>query len=532
MTHKFRSVSEALASPFLNGLLDAPPQYLVKTDRVLKSTRLEDSIYGDLRREDAEQDALENACTPKLSTFPALSRDVYQSVYSLNLRKRTEEELSTLSKQFNTRILDTVMESDDYPAIKAVCEGRQLPAYEAAQEFITRVAGDLDQLLRDAGGDKRTLDTLEKLEQKRDASLETLRRLLEQRAEGKPNPEQDKKLLAAVNTAQSQTQQAQAVARMARDAQVRNDGEIKTFVTGAVKAAREKAEETALALAAWGTGDISDSPETMALNREVLEKTRQSPALQAIARYLGRFKEMLSKARKNGYAYGRGEKYSVELGGSVSRALSSEFALLAVPETVPLFLRKLQRRGLKQYKRREPVRKGAGDIICCLDESGSTKGDSATWGKAVALTLLDAAVTGKRKFALVHFSSRNQCKTDVFRPGQYTTQDVYAAAETFLGGNTDFETPLREALRLMAEEDFSNADIVFITDGACALPEPFAEELRQKRAATPFTVTGVLLDAGAPGFAFSLTPFCQEIYRTSQLAGDEIARALIQRRVA
>ena len=530
MTHKFHSVSEALASPFLNGLLDAPPQYLVKTDRVLKSTRLEDSIYGDLRREDAEQDALENACTPKLSTFPALSRDVYQSVYSLNLRKRTEEELSTLSKQFNTRILDTVMESDDYPAIKAVCEGRQLPAYEAAQEFTTRVAGDLDQLLQDAGGDKRTLDTLEKLEQKRDARVEALRHLLSKRREDRPDPALDQRIVSAANKAQSQSQQAEAVARLVQDDLLKNKDDITKIVVGAVQSAKEKAEETALALAAWGTGDSADSPEKLTMDRDTLEKVRQSVTLQSVARYLGRFKEMLAKARKNGYAYGRGEKYSVELGGSVSRALSSEFALLATPETVPLFLRKLQRRTIKQYKRREPIHKGGGDIICCLDESGSTKGDSAAWGKAVALTLLDASVTRKRKFALVHFSSRNQCKTDVFRPGQYTAQDVYAAAETFLGGNTDFETPLREALRLMAEEDFTNADIVFITDGACALPEPFVEELRQKRAVTPFTVTGVLLDAGAPGFSFSLEPFCDEVYRTSQLAGDEIARELLTRR--
>ena len=55
--------------------------------RVLKSTKLEDAAYRDLRRDDEELDALEKACGEKLSTFPALSRDIYQSFYSLNVRQ-------------------------------------------------------------------------------------------------------------------------------------------------------------------------------------------------------------------------------------------------------------------------------------------------------------------------------------------------------------------------------------------------------------------------------------------------------------
>ena len=92
-----------------------------------------------------------------------------------------------------------------------------------------------------------------------------------------------------------------------------------------------------------------------------------------VARYLGRLKELMDGKRKNGYAYGRGEKYSLELGGDINRAIASEFAMLAAPETLPLFLRKLQRKALKQYQRREPICKGSGDIICMLDESSSAE---------------------------------------------------------------------------------------------------------------------------------------------------------------
>lgn len=205
--------------------------------------------------------------------------------------------------------------------------------------------------------------------------------------------------------------------------------------------------------------------------------------------------------------------------------------MLASPQTLPLFLQKYQRRQIKQYRRRESIDKGAGDIICCLDESDSTAGDPAAWGKAVALTLLEIAADGRRKFALVHFSGGKKIKTDLFRPGEYTMADKMTAAETFLAGGTNFETPMREALRLMGEDDFENADIVFVTDGQCALPEEFLEELRREQEAHRFTITGVLLDSGYPGMDFSLKEFCQNIYRTSQLAGDDIVRELAGKRV-
>lgn len=104
-------------------------------------------------------------------------------------------------------------------------------------------------------------------------------------------------------------------------------------------------------------------------------------------------------------------------------------------------------------------------------------------------------------------------------------------AETFLGGGTNFQTPMTKALRLIKEGGFQNADIVFITDGECALPEDYLEELREEQAARRFTVSGVLLDKGKPGMDFSLKPFCQNIYRTSQLLGDDIVRELVAKRV-
>ena len=110
-------------------------------------------------------------------------------------------------------------------------------------------------------------------------------------------------------------------------------------------------------------------------------------------------------------------------------------------------------------------------------------------------------------------------------------EDKIRAAKTFLDGGTDFHTPLNEALRLMQEEGFENADIVFITDGECELSEEYIEILRKAQTERRFTVTGVLLDQDDAGMDFSLGFFCQNVYRTSELAGGDIVQSIVGQRV-
>ena len=120
---------------------------------------------------------------------------------------------------------------------------------------------------------------------------------------------------------------------------------------------------------------------------------------------------------------------------------------------------------------------------------------------------------------------------DIFRPGEYSLEDKLTAAETFLGGGTNFERPIREAIHLMESEGFEMADVVFITDGECELSDGCQQELQAAQVAYHFVVTGILLDEGRADMDFSLKPFCQKIYRTSELTGDSIMQSVISLRV-
>lgn len=524
----YRTIDDVLRSPW--AAISVQETGNAATDRVLRSTRLEDSIYADLRDGDTSLDGIEQSAGEKLRSFPALSRDVYQSFYSLMPKRNDPSVLSAAARKFNAQILDHITQSEDFPTLKAVCEGRELPAYEAAAEFITRTAGELDDLLFNIGGDKGALNTLEKLEKaKTKAEGELAGSLERMRQAQERNETLEQAVVAAANTAESKRRQVEAVNKMIDASTAQHKDAVTTLVTRAVSAAAEKAEEVQSIIGAWG--DDAGNFEKNEVNTELLALIRKSDVLKNISKYLGRFREIFAQGKRNGYAYGRGEKYSLELGQDLSRAITSELAMLASPQMMPLFLRKYQRRQIKQYQRREPVYKGMGDIICCLDESDSTKGDAAAWGKAVALTLLEIAASGGRSFALIHFSGSGSFKTDVFRPGEYTAADKLAAAETFLAGGTNFKTPMQEAMRLMREDGFENADVVFITDGACELPEDFVEQLAKEQEARRFTVTGILQDKGKPGMDFSLKEFCQNVYRTSELLGDDIMRTLVGKRV-
>lgn len=525
MKQTYRNIDDVLRSPWAD--ISAQGETPHKTDRIYRSTRLEDSIYNDVRKDDTDLDALENEAKAKLSTFPALSRDVYQSFYSLMPKKNDEAALSGVAQKFNSRIMDHITASEDYPTIKNICEGRDLPAYEAASEFITKTAGELDELLADFGGDNGAPSTLEKLQNAEQQARDELSAMLERIRQSKERNEAlEKQTVEAANKAESKHRQVEAVSKLIDATAAKNKDKFSALLSRTVKSAAEKADEVKSIIGAWGNDPAN--MERSEVNTELLKLVRSNPKLKAISDYLGRFREMFAKGKKNGYAYGRGEKYSIELGNDISRAITSELAMLATPETTPLFLRKYQQKQIKQYRRREPIYKGMGDIIVCLDESGSTEGDPEAWGKAVALTLLDIAADSSRKFALIHFSSEGSFKTDLFLPGEYTAKEKITAAETFLNGGTDFETPLRAAMELIENGGFENADIVFLTDGECELPQAYAKVISEKKAEKGFTVTGILLDADSPGMDFSMKPFCQKIYRTSELMGDEIVEDIVK----
>ena len=163
MKKYFRTIQNVMDSRWGNFQYAGMPT-AQKTDRVLQSSKLEDCIYRDLSRDDENLEAIQQEATPKLHSFSALSRDIFQSFYSLFPKRTDTDSLTAEAQKFNAKLLDHVTEDADYPTIKSICEGRELPAYEAASEFTAKIGAQLDKLLPELGGKDGTLKTLEKLQ--------------------------------------------------------------------------------------------------------------------------------------------------------------------------------------------------------------------------------------------------------------------------------------------------------------------------------------------------------------------------------
>ena len=498
-----------------NWLTDALLNRQSAADRLLETTRLTDLIYIGCSFEDVcygtqRADQPVNAET--------LAADVFAALFSPVLRRKDTDSVNLRQRFFNKPVLDRLLSDDRFESLKSMCENKELPSYAAAASF----AHSLNSALVNKPYTPQVhyLQIISMLEDQVKQTLDKLRKAKDGTAPmtAQKQMEQYKRVCAKLSQIEDLKQ------KLAVDAlcHIQSIGD---EISSAIDAAENAAEEVTCIMTAWGTdvGEMKCTP----VNKDLLQRVKKSEELLRIARSLGKYREIIADKRKNGYAYGRGEKYDLTHGNDINNCLSSELALLGTPETQVLFVRKYEQKRLTQYQKRTQIVKGKGDMIVLVDESSSTRSVQA-WAKAFALAMLDIASKDNRKFAMVHFANADNVKTDLFEPGRYSAEDILRAAEQFFGGGTDFEAPLTEALRLM-EKGYENADITIITDGECRISNEFAEQFRNAMLKHKATVTGILLDKDSP-CGKSLEPFCDKIYHSKDITEEEIARQILSNR--
>ena len=308
----YRTLEALKASSLWTGLAQPP---LPKNTRVYKSTRLEDMIYNDLRNLDGSLDALETQGSEKLDTFPSLVRDMFQVFYSLNPLRNDSDDLTANARKFNAEILDFVTTNADYPAFKALCEGRELPAYEAVGKFAERILNKLDSLLEAAGGEKNSLSVLNKLEKQYEALKERVQ------------TSEPADLLNLASKADSKVRQVERLSEIVSQNMRKNKKEIESIVVSALSAAKEKAKETAAVLKSWGNNE--PSPEALQQNGELLRRVKSSQRLReqskiTVAGHLeekrGIYQIVLSWKKPDGKRERRGCSTGLQVKGNKKRA--------------------------------------------------------------------------------------------------------------------------------------------------------------------------------------------------------------------
>lgn len=240
-------------------------------------------------------------------------------------------------------------------------------------------------------------------------------------------------------------------------------------------------------------GGELNAEERLKLGRSL----RDSAAMKMLAEYVGRLERASKAIRQSTIDPGVSEVTDIEVGADIPRFLSSELLGLAEGDEAELaFFRKFTERQVLQYKLRsvEPLDKGP--MVVCFDVSPSMMGHREMWAKAVALALATVCREQKRNLHVIAFESH--IRREWSMPGGVVSLEQFTSIAQFgTSGGTDFEPPLRKAVKVISEDTkFQKADIVFITDGEAVLNNGFVRWFEEQRQALHFRLWAVAIDCG------------------------------------
>lgn len=99
-------------------------------------------------------------------------------------------------------------------------------------------------------------------------------------------------------------------------------------------------------------------------------------------------------------------------------------------------------------------------------------------------------------------------------------------AAALVGQSAVFKQSAFSVLQIQSDRSLSFVMRCHFTN----LPPEYISEWWEEQSAHRFTITGILMDQGNTGMEFSLKPFCQNIYRTGELTGEQIVQKSITSR--
>nr|WP_255551192.1 VWA domain-containing protein [Sporosarcina sp. E16_8] len=238
-----------------------------------------------------------------------------------------------------------------------------------------------------------------------------------------------------------------------------------------------------------GSGDAELKRVPLRDQLVLAEKLAADKTMKEIAEWAGRFKQIARKKQKSIHKVSM-ERRGVMLGKEIERLLPMEFGLYMHPITKNDFLRRFVEGQTMQYeqKGREVLEKGP--IVLCLDQSGSMY-QLDTQSKGFILTLISIARKQRRDFCLILFSTRTQIHK--YEKGKIKGSDMVSLVRTFLGGGTNFVLPLDQAMNVINESQFKQADLVFVTDGEDTLSDSFLLAFNKKKKEKDFNVLSLVL---------------------------------------
>lgn len=492
------------------------------------------TAFASLKEKSTKLLGLEESGKQKLPTFPPLMQDVYSSLYKAvpNLR---EARAIAPSHRYNRLLIEQLMKTEQFKELRTYTK---LDEFTSAMATLSLAAAAIELVPEES---KEKIQEMNNLEEKSEGLQDQLDGLQGAAGQAKTQSQQmqsqgkqaEAKQLASqaqnleAQAGQTQMSLEQAKARLDElDEEVsgemqKNSSKIRQAARKAAEEALEDVKETSEILEAWGeeAGEAQQLPFEEKLRRADLIKS--SRKMKELSKLVGRFKRLAVSTQKTKVKQVPAEVFDVKVGQDLDKVLPSEILALSHPLMKYEFYERWAGGKLLLYEVKGKEKEGKGPVICCVDNSGSMAGPKELWSKAVALALLEISKLQKRNFACIHFGSKDDpIKVIEVSKGKARFEDALEIGQYFLDGGTDFAKPLTEAVALIEKQEFKKADIVFVTDGECAVSDEFLAEFRAAKKQKEFKVISVLVNMGTTT-PTAVREFSDQVKFVSELSGEE-----------
>jgi len=222
------------------------------------------------------------------------------------------------------------------------------------------------------------------------------------------------------------------------------------------------------------------------------------------------------------------EIHGVERSGELARMLPQESAYLGHPMLKWLWHARRAERALLTYAvqgvvygretitergertiERPKPKVDKGPMIVCLDTSGSMAGARETVAKAVVLEVLRTAIREKRRAFVYLFSGPGNLSELELELGDRGLPRLLDFIACSFHGGTDVDAPLRAAVERLRRSDWTDADVLLVSDGEFPVPDALASEIRKARADQSARFHGLLVG----GHAHAMEALCDRVHR-------------------
>lgn len=463
-----------------------------------------------------------------LPTFKYLHQDIFLSLYKYKARVLPEVDMH-ISTRMNRGIISNLINTPEYISLRQTCRMDQFNA-ALGTEIIGREAIDIlreaIEKLKDLDKKKDAMDRLLEEEEKIDELMEEIGDIDELIEDAKRagngayaaqlEQERQAKEQAAASLKAMANKIAEECDELIEDDELAS--EVSRVMGSTLNETGKQVQEVSDLCEAWGLGTGENCQVAFQNKKDAIERIRRSSKLHQLTDLVGKFKESAIVEQKKKAKHGAVEIKGVTTGDKIQDALPSDRMNLCNDTTKRDFYRRMTEHGLLQYSKESHKQKNKGPIIVCVDTSGSMQGDEEIWSKALTVGILEVAQMQKRDFACIIYSSHAD-KPIVIKKDEIAPQKIIDCAERFHNGGTSFEAPLNEALELIKDSTFKNADIVFITDGDCYVSDGFSRKFKQIKEEKDFKTLGVLVNMGCGHVSdSSLKEFCDNITLVSDIA--------------